>query len=1429
MSFKYCSDYMEKISVIISVFNIKLDELNTLEELFLSQTIGFENIEIILVDNNSTQDYSKTLIQTFGNEFKNVKCIFLDKNYNKILSYIKGLDFVTSKYVIFYDYHELLVDNAYELLYNEISKKNMDVVIGNNKNFNANENLISNNSISSIIYSTDFIRGVSFENCVSQPYFNYLIYSSTDKVGFLKEQIIFSKKSVIINSKKLNILKKVLKKQFSDLTIAIKTPNPTSEKHWGDYFFALSLKKSFQKKGFNVFIQEREFWNDDEDKIDIVLVLRGLIEYNPNPNHLNLMWNISHPNDIKLEEYEKYDYVFIASNEYAKEINEKITTNVNPLLQCTDTELFFPLKNDDYAEDILFVGITRGIFRQIIKDISQTNHDFSVYGYGWEKYIDKKFIKGSFIQNNVLNQAYSSCKILLNDHWGDMIDHDFPSNRLFDALACGTFVISDNIKSANELFEGTIVTYDSVEDLDKKIKYFLNNDAEREYLAKKGQELVLRKHTFDNRVDEILDTISEYSFNQFVYNVETSVNSIETDNNQYNDLRIIIIDNNDSDLISKSVNSIRDISSKIPISVINLVNFTKNKFILNKSTENFIFNSLNEILNTSTENFILIIESGDIIKKELIKKFNEINVNEYDDIGAIIFDDYTTTSNFKLGFSLDLYLETDYINYSTLLNRKAVLDINGFDKEFPHNYIRKAILELYKKECKILKEDIIGIEIKNNLKINSLKEDSLLLNNFLMDKDHDLWIDYENNNIFPVYNTNCKASIIIPFKDKVELTKQCVESILDKTNYKNFELILVDNNSYEEKTFEFLSEISKHEKCKVIKYENEFNWSKINNFASTKATGDVLVFLNNDTEVISKDWLSLLVGDVIQPGVGAVGSKLLYPDNTIQHAGVVIGLTYLAGHIFAKESEDNIPNMYNQHRRNVSSVTGACVAFKKEVFNKIGKFDENFEISFSDVEICLRAMEMGYRNIFNPQSILYHHEMKSRGTGDFREIDRILAYNVFKEYLENGDPFFNENYSLNSNNLTIKKKDEIPKYTSFWRNLNENRENHLKSIENAKKKIYTSKNDEIITPNISKTEIINNLILMKNFSKNPNITLNNVLWFLPIDDSKSNIEEIFRFAELLSLYENTSNYFIFNSDGNQEIKFKNMINKFNDINAHFITLNQVINENMTFDAALCTDCFTAYNLAKFNQCRAKFYFLQTQNRDSNINNLENMLIEQSYKFNFIGLTNSISLLDDYKKFNSNIKYFKPTVNQDIFFPCPDEKLDQMTIVLQGENSNDVCFELEIEILKFMRTYFGDKINLIYIGKDLSEYNLNKITNLIKVGSDEELSNIYRRAHICLMLSFDRMLPEDALKCLACGCALITNKNKNNSWLLKQKENAILTEPTLDCIMEDMVNLVNDFKLRERIINNGFRTIEKHDEKKKISEIIDFMKMPINIR
>ena len=277
---------------------------------------------------------------------------------------------------------------------------------------------------------------------------------------------------------------------------------------------------------------------------------------------------------------------------------------------------------------------------------------------------------------------------------------------------------------------------------------------------------------------------------------------------------------------------------------------------------------------------------------------------------------------------------------------------------------------------------------------------------------------------FPVDEKTTKISIIIPMKDKVDLTRKCIFSIFSKTLYKNFEIILVNNQSREPQTYEWFKDIKeKYSFVKVVNADCEFNWSKINNLGVRQSVGSVLVFLNNDTEVISPDWLETLAGNALRPDVGSVGPLLLYEDGTIQHAGIVIGIGGWADHIFKGQKPVHFgsPFVSPVVIRNVSANTGACLAISRSKFYELGEFDDRFIICGSDVELSIRATDAGYFNVFLPAIRLYHLESKSRDSY-IPENDYELSYKSYTPYRQNGDPFYNNNLSYESADVKQAKR-----------------------------------------------------------------------------------------------------------------------------------------------------------------------------------------------------------------------------------------------------------------------------------------------------------------------------------------------------------------------------------------------------------------------
>lgn len=274
------------------------------------------------------------------------------------------------------------------------------------------------------------------------------------------------------------------------------------------------------------------------------------------------------------------------------------------------------------------------------------------------------------------------------------------------------------------------------------------------------------------------------------------------------------------------------------------------------------------------------------------------------------------------------------------------------------------------------------------------------------------------------------VSIIIPNKDAKEDLEKCVNSILTKSTYENYEILIVENNSAGSEIFAYYKQLSQNPKIRLLRWKHPFNYSAINNYAASKAKGEYFLFLNNDTEVTTPGWIEELLGFCQRKDTGIVGAKLYYGNNTIQHAGTVIGIGGIAGHMFVDMDRERSGYMHKASIiQDLSAVTAACMMVKRKVFEQVHGFEEELAVAFNDVDFCLRVRELGYLVVYNPYVELYHYESKSRGTEDSKEKVRRFQSEIefmrcrWEVLLKKGDPYYNKNLSLSKWNYSLKPKD----------------------------------------------------------------------------------------------------------------------------------------------------------------------------------------------------------------------------------------------------------------------------------------------------------------------------------------------------------------------------------------------------------------------
>lgn len=271
------------------------------------------------------------------------------------------------------------------------------------------------------------------------------------------------------------------------------------------------------------------------------------------------------------------------------------------------------------------------------------------------------------------------------------------------------------------------------------------------------------------------------------------------------------------------------------------------------------------------------------------------------------------------------------------------------------------------------------------------------------------------------------VSVIIPNKDEKETLKACIDSIREKTEYPNYEIIIVENNSTTDEIFQYYKELSQDPRIRLLRWKKEFNYSAINNYGVRHANGEYLLFLNNDVTVITPGWIKELLGVCQRPEVGAAGVKLIYPDNTIQHAGCVIGLGGIAGHMFVDMPANRTGYLHKASiLQDMSAVTAACMMMKRTAFEEAGGFTEKLSVAFNDVDLCLKVRKNHKLIVYDPYVQLYHMESKTRGAEDNKEKVRRFQEEIeymrcqWIDILKKGDPYYNKNLSLTKWNYSLR-------------------------------------------------------------------------------------------------------------------------------------------------------------------------------------------------------------------------------------------------------------------------------------------------------------------------------------------------------------------------------------------------------------------------
>ena len=406
--------------------------------------------------------------------------------------------------------------------------------------------------------------------------------------------------------------------------------------------------------------------------------------------------------------------------------------------------------------------------------------------------------------------------------------------------------------------------------------------------------------------------------------------------------------------------------------------------------------------------------------------------------------DHMITLHFKPDFAPDNLLANNYICHFSAFDRSLVAGVNLFRPQFDGSQDHDAILRLTGMAKHIVhvpkllyywRSHAGSVAADINAKSYAIEAARGAVASYLTErgfKNFEILSTKAFETIFQIkyeIQGNPLVSIVIPNKDHRGDLERCITSILEKSSYGHYEIIVAENNSTTDEIFDYYKKIQENPNIRVLEYKGEFNYSRINNLAVKAARGEYILLLNNDTSVITLDWIEEMLMYAQRGDVGAVGAKLYYEDRTIQHAGVVLGLGQhrTAGHSHYRVSSNNLGYMGRLcYAQNVMAVTGACLMMKKSLFTGLGGLDENFAVSLNDVDLCIRAWKAGYVNVFTPFAELYHYESVSRGADDHGvnaeryERESAAFRTKWKELLMKGDPYYNPNFSLDRSDFALR-------------------------------------------------------------------------------------------------------------------------------------------------------------------------------------------------------------------------------------------------------------------------------------------------------------------------------------------------------------------------------------------------------------------------
>ncbi|MGY1807351.1 glycosyltransferase [Blastococcus sp. SYSU D00669] len=652
-----------------------------------------------------------------------------------------------------------------------------------------------------------------------------------------------------------------------------------------------------------------------------------------------------------------------------------------------------------------------------------------------------------------------------------------------------------------------------------------------------------------------------------------------------------------------------------------------------------------------------------------------------------------------------------------------------------------------------------------------------------------------------------RVTVVVPSRHDEAMLSVALPSVA-ASDYPDLEIVVVDNGARTPEHERWYADLDLPVPVEVLWWDRPFNYSAVNNAAAARGSGEVLVFLNDDTEVRDPSWLRELVGWAVQPESGVVGLQLTGPDGEIQHAGVVLGMSGFADHVFAgmPPGSDSVYGP-SDRLRDVLAVTGACCAVRRSLFEELGGFDERFQLTGSDVALGLSAVLAGRRNICSPHAEVRHLESATRGT-DVPRGDYFASYWRYNPWLFGGDPYWNPNLSLRSRRPALRARTEPSAPDRVGRVIGRDLT------------AYRQRSDADETRRLADMCRVTDADVARIREDHRRVAapspVRTVNWFLPDIDSPfyGGINTGLRIADLLARRHGVENRFVVWGAPNEEFFRSALAAAFPSLGRSPIVFHD---ESLDLravppaDAGIATLWTTAYALAHAPGVDRRFYLVQDYEPMFYPAGTQYALAEESYRLGFYGICNTDNLRRVYEdEYGGRAMAFTPAVDTSVFHAhgrperAPDDPVTVFVYARPGHWRN--CWELASGALAELKRRMGDGVRIVTAGARAIGTGTDDVMEHLGLLDYRATGDLYRSSDVGLGLTVSRHPSYLPLELMACGVPVVAFDNPWGHWLLRDGENGLLARRTIDSLADSLERLCRDAVLRRRLADQGLADI-----------------------